>query len=337
VAADAVNQYLTTAPPLRPDPPPLGGSAALAPVRAQLQARLDPEHTIAARFGARIRLGTGADPLQPLSLAPHFPQPMYAALADLSAAWMLPGADSVPMNAAALLQTNPRFVEAFMVGLNEALARELLWREFPVGRTATYFQNFWGGSVPDIPPIDGFDGNGHLGDHTADHATGGNLVLLIRADLFRRYPSTMVSAVAATWMSDGKTRQLGDSRKWPLFRGTIGTDLNFFGFDVTDPRGPDSGAAGSGAGWYFVLEEHVTEPRFGLEPAPGATQDGSWNVLSWPEVTLNGVFLDPTSTTPAPREGVAWGASAAAMAYILMRRPVRVAMHARALLAAAGA
>jgi hypothetical protein len=335
VVAGAVNQYLNAAPTPPPDLPPLGGSPALSLARTQLQKRLDPELTIPARFKARIPLGTGADPLQPLSIAPRFPQVMYSALAELSPAWMLAGVDKVPMNAAVLLQTNPRFVEAFMIGLNEALAGELLWREFPIGRKATYFQNFWGGAAPDIPAIDTFDASGHLGDHTGDHATGGNLVLLIRADLFRRYPSTMVSAVKATWNDASKTRALDTTtRKWPLFRGTIGADLNFFGFDVTDPRGPDSPTAAN-AGWYFVLEEHIAEPRFGLEPetsAPGP----SWNDLRWSDVTLDHGFLNPTSG-PAPREGVAWGQNAAALARILMRRPVRVAMHARALLAAAGA
>jgi len=333
--AGAVNQYLNAVPALPPELPPLGGSTALSPARAQLQARLDPELTIAARFRARIPLGTGADPLQPLRLAPQFPQAMFSPLADLSPAWMLPGVDKMPMNAAVLLQTNPRFVESFMVGLNEAFARELLWREFPVGRTATYFQNFWGGSAPDIPAIDSFDGSGHLGDHTADHATGGNLVLLIRADLFRRYPNTLVSAVQAQWNSDGKTRSLGTTRQWPVFRGTIGADLNFFGFKVADPRGADSAAADkNNAGWYFVLEEHVTEPRFGLEPetkAPGP----SWNDLRWSDVTLDRGFLNPASA-PAARENIPWEENAATLAYILMRRPVRIAMHGRALLAAAG-
>ena len=337
--ANVMNQFLNTAPALSPDPFPLGGSSALAPARAQLQARLDPSLTIAARFGARIPLGKGTDPLQPLSMAPQFPQPMFSALADVAASWMLPGIDKMPDNAAVLLQTNPRFVEAFMVGLNEAFAGELLWREFPVGRTATYFQNFWGGSAPDIPAINSFDPSGHLGDHVADHATGGNLVLLIRADLFRRYPNTIVSAVQATWT--GTARQLGATRKWPLFRGSFGTDLNFFGFDISDPRGPDSPAVGGDAGWYFVLEEHVTEPRFGLEPHGSALLGNSWNDLRWDDVPP-GNFLDPGSA-PAAVNGVAWGQNepawaqnAAAMAYILMRRPVQVAMHARALIAVTG-
>jgi hypothetical protein len=344
-AAGAVNNYLTTVPAPAPDPPSLGGSSTLSPARTALHALLDPARTITARFGARIVLGAGPDPLQPLRIGPQFPQPMYSALADLSPAWMLPGVDKVPVNAAVLLQTNPRFVEAFMVGLNEALAGELLWREFPVGRTATYFQNFWGGAAPDIPTIDTFDGSAKLGDHTADHATGGNLVLLIRADLFRRYPSTMVSAVQAKWGADGTTRQLGDTRKWPLFRGTIGTDLNFFGFDVADARGVDSAAAGSNAGWYFVLEEHVAEPRFGLEPEVSTPTGTTWNDLSWSYAKLDASShnLDPLSA-PNPHNGTAWGQGepaawgqgAAAMAYILMRRPVRVAMHGRALLEAAG-
>lgn len=105
--------------------------------------------------------------------------------------------------------------------------------------------------------------------------------------------------------------------------------MNFFGFDVDDPRGSDDPAA-KRPGWFFVIEEHITEPRFGLEPdADASTQ--SWNDLSWNDVTLEHGFLNPAAGPPA-REGVAWGQSAAAMAYILMRRPVRVAMHGRALL-----
>jgi hypothetical protein len=329
-AAGAINQQISTVPAVPPDAPPLGGSAALTPARTELQKKLDPEKTIAARFGARIPLGARPDPLQPLSIAPQFPQPMYSALSDLSSAWMVPGVDKMPANSAVLLQANPRFVEAFMVGLNEAFAGELLWREFPVGRSQTYFRNFWGGPTLDIQPIDTFDPNGTLGDHTADHATGGNLVLLIRADLFRRYPNTVVSAVNATW--DGTRRRLGDTRKWPLFRGAIGADLNFFGFDIADPQGPDPPTANN-AGWYFVLEEHVAEPRFGLEPETSPA-GSSWNDLRWSDLP-DRPFLDPASG-PAPREGVAWGESAAAMAFILMRRPRRVAMHGRALLAAVG-
>jgi hypothetical protein len=342
-AASAIGGFINAASlPVAPDAPPLGGASELAPVRAQLVARINPEGTIRARVRARVPLGSGPDPLQPISAGPQFPQPMYSALAELSAEWMLPGVSNVLMDTAALLETNPRFVEAFLVGLNEEFARELLWREYPADRTGTFFRTFWGATVngspaPDIPPIATFDATGHLGDHMADHTTGGRLVLLIRAELFRRYPNALVSAAPARWNSDKITRGLGTPRQWPIFRGEIGSDIYFFGFDIDDPKGSNDPADGK-PGWYFLIEEHSTEPRFGLEPKVSTPQDGSWNELSWndSDVVLDHGFLNPASTLSVPsREGVGWGQDGAAMAYILMRRPVRVALHGRALLGGA--
>jgi hypothetical protein len=332
-ASAAINGYLNIGDAPTPDPPSLGGTPALTSTRAMLHAALDPRITIQARFGARIPIGTGSDPLQPLSRSPQFPQAMYEPLAALSPEWMLPGISSLPRNNAVLLQTNPRFIEAYMVGLNEDLARELLWRQFPSQRNSTWFQNFWSFQGPqDIPVIAQFDPAGHLGDHTQDHAEPGRVVLLVRADLFRRYPNVLVSACPAVWL--GATRALGTTRQWPIFQGQIGTDCRFFGFDIPDPFGsPDPAAKDPGV--YFVLEEHITEPRFGLEP-PGSVPppNPSWNDLGWDQVTTAGNFL---SATKAPAftasEPVVWSEDASAMAFILMRRPVRVAMHATALVA----
>jgi hypothetical protein len=332
-AAAAINGYLNTPEAAVGDLPSLGGSPVLATTRSTLSAALDPQLTLRARFGARIQLGSGNDPLQPLTGAPGFPQAMYAPLAALSPEWMLPGISSIPRNSAILLQTNPGFVEAYMVGLNEDFARELLWRQFPAERNATWFRNFWSdGGTPDIPAIAQFDPAGHLGDHTQDHATPGRLVLLVRGDLFLRYPNVLVSACPAVW--NANTRGLGTTRQWPIFQGQIGEDCRFFGFDIADPFGsPDVGTGKPGT--YFVLEEHITEPRFGLEP-PGSIppSNPSWNDLGWDQVTPVGNFL---STTNAPAftavEPVAWSENASAMAFILMRRPVRVAMHATALVA----
>jgi hypothetical protein len=342
-AATAMNGYLNAPQTPSPDLPSLGGSPALSATRAQLSARLDPAVTILARLKARVPLGKGSDPLQPLTGTPKFPQAMYAPLADLSPEWMLPGISSIPIDTAVLLQTNPRFVEAFLVGLNEEFSRELLWRQFPAERAETWFQNFWStGGTPDIAPIAQFDPTGHLGDHTQDQATAGRIALLIRADLFQRYPNTLVSAVQAVWNPDGLTRALGPSRQWPIFQGQIGADYRFFGFDIEDPFGVADPTA-KNPGWYFVLEEHLTEPRFGLEPATrvgsgGAGSGLSWNDLSWQDVAagagLNGNFLTTQSApTFTSIESVSWSDNAAAMAFILMRRPTRVAMHANALLA----
>ena len=319
---------------------PLGGGEALTATRSALSTRLDPATTITARLRARLPLGGGDDPLARLTGTPIFPQAMYEPLAELSPDWMLPGISSIGTDTAVLLQPNPRFVEAYMVGLNEALAGELLWREFPAERRQTWFQNFWGAAgAPDIPRVAEFDPAGKLGDHTQDAAHPGRLALLVRASLFQRYPNVLVSAAPAVWASDGQARTLGDTRQWPIFQGRIGDEYRFFGFDIDDPRGSSDPAAGK-PGWYFVLEEHPAEPRFGLEPKhrSGASSSLTWNDLSWDDVTPTGNFLDATKP-PAftANEPVTWSRDAAAMAFILMRRPVRVAMHAGALLGPAAA
>ena len=337
-SASSINGYLNTTDPPPVDPPPLGGAPQLSPTRTVLSAAFNPETTFKARFGARIPLGHGPDPLQPLTGAPQFAQAMYEPLAAVSPEWMLPGISTVPQNSAILLQTNPRFVEAFMVGLNEEFARELLWRQFPAERTQTWFQNFWApGGTPDIPAIATFDPAGQLGDHTQDHLVPSRLALLVRADLFRRYPNALVSACPAVW--NGTTRALGTTRQWPIFQGQIGADYRFFGFEIDDPFGQPDPTANQ-PGWYFVLEEHLTEPRFGLEPAgsvpaPAQGASQSWNDLSWDKIATAGNFLSATAA-PAftPIEPVAWTENGAAMAFILMRRPVRVAMHATALVSA---
>jgi len=217
-----------------------------------------------------------------------------------------------------------------MVGLNDELARELLWREFPADRRVTFFQDFWSTTAPDIVPISTFDPKAHLGGHIASPSGGSQLVLLIRATLFQRYPNAMVYAAQAQW-SNG-ARLLTDNVQYPVFRGSFGQDVNFFAFDIDDPKGSTDPAAGK-PGWYFVIAEHVTEPRVGLEPEKSATPTGLWNDLSWEEVKLKGNYLDVSVAPPTPAgEPVAWSENSAALGYILMRRPVRVALHALALL-----
>jgi hypothetical protein len=313
---------------------PLGGAAALTTTRTALTARLDPERTIAARAGARVPLGTAGDPLAAMRNAPSFPQAMYAALAELSPEWMLPGISAVPNDSAMGLVPNDAFVEAYLLGLNEEMSRELLWRGFPLDLRATFFQNFWA-STPDIPAIGSFAPAGGLGSHVTNKAGANPIVLLVRASLFARYPNAVVAAVQAQW--SGSVRTLSSTRSYPLFRGTIGNDITFFGFDIADPRG-DPDPTKKDPGWYFAIEQHATEPRFGLEPESSTTTSPTWNDLSWNDVTLSGEFLNPATAPATPtRDGVPWSAGAATIAFVLERRPVRVAFHALALLGPAAA
>ena len=74
---------------------------------------------------------------------PEIDTPMYKPLIDLSSEFFLPNLNYIEQNTISLLETNQRFIEAYMVGLNHEFARELLWREFPTDQRGSYFRQFW--------------------------------------------------------------------------------------------------------------------------------------------------------------------------------------------------
>ena len=132
---------------------------------------------------------------------PELPTPVYELLARYDRDRFLPGVEAIPPNAVTLLETNPRFVAAFMVGMNHELNRELLWREYPTDRRGTPMQHFWGwfDGDADIDPIHEWDRALELGGQ-ARGGPGGQIVLLVRGDLMRRYPNTVVLA----WRAAGR-------------------------------------------------------------------------------------------------------------------------------------
>ncbi len=121
---------------------------------------LDPKNTIESRIVNRVerfrsieneKTGTptsvSEDQLHPVVWHPEFHRPMYRFLRDLSQEYILPGLEKVPQNTVGLLQTNRRFIEAFMMGLNHEMASELRWREFPTNMRGSYFRSFWDTSI----------------------------------------------------------------------------------------------------------------------------------------------------------------------------------------------
>ena len=141
-------------------------------------------------------------------------------------------------NTVTLLGTNPNFVESFLVGLNAEMSHELLWRNYPTDQRGTYFRQFWDTSVgndePDIEAINKW-GDRQLGQNSPN--TGGKLVLLIRGELLRRYPNSVIYAVAAV-PKDGRLTlsKKPEDERHPLFRGSLKPDVTFLGFDLTEAR-----------------------------------------------------------------------------------------------------
>ena len=74
---------------------------------------------------------------------PEIDTPMYKPLIDISSDLFLPNINLIAQNSISLLETNQRFIEAYMVGLNHEFARELLWREYPTDQRGSYFRQFW--------------------------------------------------------------------------------------------------------------------------------------------------------------------------------------------------
>jgi hypothetical protein len=244
------------------------------------------------------------DPLEPVIVAPEFPEPMYRYLAELSQDWLLPGLAQVPANSVSIVETNQRFVEAFMVGLNHEMGRELLWREFPADQRRTCFRRFWdpSGFVPlpgetidadklqDIRPIHQWQSSAALGQNGArDSSTEEQLVLLVRGDVIHRYPNLMVYAARAVLDDETGKRIPGTEERQPVFGGTLEPDIAFFGF----PLSKDEVRGGDGdLGWFFVLQEQLSEPRFGLDVgAPGDDPPATWNDLHWGHLVESGLDL----------------------------------------------
>lgn len=337
----AVHADLSAATDPSPTPPPL----PVPSTRAALAGTIDPAHSIARRILPRVRVATidiagRPDPLATIMWAPRFDQPMYAPLAAISSELLLPNVSLVPQNTVSLLETNSRFVESYLVGLNHQMARELLWREFPTDQRGTYFRQFWdtrdaAGAAPrfDIDEIHTWPRTSDLGSHAA--FGDDRLVLMIRGDLLKKYPTAIIYAVQASWPANGGKRELTTVEKYPLFRASIDPDLSFLGFDLQleDARGSDV-PADNRPGWFFVIKQRPGEPRFGLDVAsPVAATAGTWDDLSWSNVA-DGPWIDVTeslrdATIP---DQARWGATSADMASILYQDPVLIAIHATEML-----
>jgi hypothetical protein len=360
-AATALAADWTTMPPKAAAPSP----APLQSIRQTLVGELDPKRTIVTSLLSRLRISANAewhpsDPLEPIMAAPEFPQPMYEPLRDLSQDWLLPGLDQVPANTVSLALTNQTFVEGYMVGLNHEMSRELRWNEYPTDQRGTYFRQFWDvrgyvgeaiapSELLDIEPIHGWKTD-ELGANTSRRPPPGgeHLVVLIRGELLRRYPTALVYACQATLGDDG-LRTLTTIEKHPVFRGTLQPDVTFFGLELSleDARG---GRTPDDLGWFIVIQEQPTEPCFGLDVADQAFGGAvpTWNDLSWSHLAGSAQelatmqYIDLDTNLPDTRQvgdaiSKRWhadhglgetAARASDLAYITLQRPVRIAIHA---------
>lgn len=212
---------------------------------------------------------------------PHLHKALYADLVAYDRNAFMPGVDDLPQDLIMLVQVNQFFIDAVMAGANHEMNRELLWRGFPTDLRGTPFQRFWRQRLDDMEPMHLWNAQ-PLGLRDDPNLTDPNRVaLLVRGQLLRRYPNTAVYAwrkrttPANPDPNDPDHTQLKKTPdggaapidiQQPVFQGVIPPDITFFGFDI------DKEDVGQ---WCFVLEEQMTEPRFGFDvdvPVPGQPQ-----------------------------------------------------------------
>jgi hypothetical protein len=236
---------------------------------------------------------------------PKINLPMYQPLKAISSELFLPNINLIPPNSITLIETNQKFIEAYMVGLNHEFARKLLWREYPTDQRGSYFRQFWDPGpylntdnltpdqiterLYDIPELHRWPLTSNLGDHNnriPAGQTGEQAVLVIRGELLKKYPTAVIYAHHAQWArnADGsidptQPRSLQDIDaafeenpppsiiRTPLYEAKVDPDIYFFGFDLTiaEAEGGTGKNPNDDPGWFFVIKQRPGEPRFGLE------------------------------------------------------------------------
>jgi hypothetical protein len=287
--------------------------------------------------------------LNPVMAAPVFTRPMYLALDAYSRDWLLPGLNTFPQpNIVTVLQSNPAFVEAFLGGLSHEMGRELLWRGYPTDQRGTYFRRFWNPAKDDLQQDFARFGPTDLGSHLVPTLNG--VVLMVRGELIRRYPHAMVLAMLAGSVVDGvpvfedPSVNQGKVLAPVIFHGPLPPDITLVGFDLTVDDINTAAQAGDGSGWWFVIAEHPTAPRFGLDEqtiVPTISRDQ----LGWdsPGILRLGSFLNTgdhvalQDAPSGPPQPVTFGVDAASTARVLLRDPIRAAFEARTMLKGTGA
>ena len=314
-----------------PVQPPPTAPAQAKPLKLQLR----PLDQHVARL--RGRLGGDAAPKfdaevglpDALRLMPEFEVPLSRWLVDIEPELVLPGLGEVPDDTVMVLQPNRAFLEAVIAGANDALARELAWREFPVDLRGTAFRVFWDGA-------DGFDAGemrawaGKLGANPAPKLpNAANAGVLLRGELFRRYPDVIIYL----GRRDGNTV----NTQAPTCFGRLTADTCYALFAETLESLRND--------WSVVFEEVPGAPRFGLdsprEPAGGVPADE--NSISWSHFATGSAAVESLTHAPAvkpaswsnrPARVGEWGTDSGAIARLTLQRPIRYAVPLSSLLPA---
>jgi len=302
-------------------PAPWNSSLTIDTTASDLRGKIKPETSVKNAVTKKVS-GTTLNEVKPVMATPKIKAPMYKPLLELSSEAFMPNMEeSLPENTIALLESNQKFIEAYLAGMNHEMARELLWREYPTDQRGSVFQEFWSNQldpwddqatdagIRNIKPlhewVNGSD-LASLGENNPNGINPDNLVLAIRSDLLKKYPNISIFAIKAKWDQSvnpakrtfEEPTDLDDNAnivKYPIFSASASPDITFLGFNLTDTvakGGTDP--AFDPAGWFFVFKERAGEIRFGLDfeadpPNIGVTTlNEGWDDLGWDNMGTSG-------------------------------------------------
>ena len=268
-------------------------------ITASLAAALKPEATIPAWIRLHVSVPDRirqelVDPEGEVMVYPELDLPMYEPLKDLSSELFLPNIQLIENDTITLLETNQKFIEAYMTGLNHEFSRELLWREYPTDQRGSYFRQFWDASgflvqggaseeeqrerLRDITRLHTWKPTDSLEDHDNREAHGDKeeeLVLVIRGELLKKYPNAIIYAHRAEWerVGDQPTGAIDKSRPRRLRVLTAQEEVSELRRYVKTPL---YDAAVSPDIYFFGFDLTATEVLNGVDPKRPGEEGPGW-------------------------------------------------------------
>ena len=305
-------------------------------------AGLDPVAAVRASLLARL---PALDALLPadsvpttLALAPSFSDGLSDDLVRLGPEFLLPGAGGLGNNRVRMVESDATFAAVFLIAANHELARELLWRGYPVDLRATFFQRFWRYVDPsrvDIEQLAGWTRTDSIAE-SLPAGTQAMTVFVVRGDVVRRYPTAHYFLQKARLARDNTIRPVAGQVEPAAVRGALDRDTLFVGFEKAPPEVIGDRPGGGDPGWLLAIEEQPAAPRFGLDDPPDPPDyrqaPADWNAMSWANVAAGEKALTRLTHAPvdvewlarAPIEGTTWGENAAHMARACHQAPFRI-------------
>lgn len=337
------------------NPLPTQHHVDVSTIAATVRSVIDPLASVRENLALRIPALEGLIAVDALPttipLGPTFEDGLSADVIALSSTWLLPGVEALARNRVRLVAENLSSIGAFMIGANHEMARELLWRGYPVDLRATFFHRFWNyidSARTDIGELIDWGrprnvvspGAVNIGNSIKQNMEAGDAtstVIVIRGDIVRRYPTAHYYLQAAS-REDGVATPVEGVVEPAMFLGTLDRDTVFFGFDL-DPETVVGNGTAIAPGYFLAIEEQPGAPRFGLDDARPKQFGGSpksWDGLAWGHLVDDEAGLEALTHAPATHDRLGavtdttatWGKNAAHQARACWQRPFRMLIHA---------